>query len=86
MGTHTLPDIYALARAWSDIYALAQGQVCIYQRQSTSAHDITMFYFKKSTEKNFIVIPFSYIGNQISCDFEIKFCNQNHHNCGIQYY
>jgi len=65
---------------------------CVYIRQSTRAHGITnniMFYFKKWVHpiaKVFIIIPFSYMGNQINCDCWIEFCHQNYCDCGIQYY
>jgi len=47
-----------------------------------------MFYFKKKTHpiaKKFIVTPFFYIGNQISCDCGIEFYHKYYSDCGIQY-
>jgi len=49
---------------------------CVYIRQSMSA--TIMFYFKKYTHPIAIVIPFCYIGNQISCDCGITFCHKNY--------
>ena len=42
-------------------------------RQSTSARGITNMFNFNMLAKSLVAIPFSYIGNQISCDCGIQF-------------
>ena len=67
MGTSALPDIYACARGpRASAYIQAKHKCPWYN----------MFYISMQTYligKSLVVIPFSYIGNQVSCDCGIEF-------------